>query len=49
MLDNGFFGTLFDFDGDGKLNDLEKAADFGAFMNLVQEDEKEEGENEDEA
>ena len=26
MFDKGFFGGLFDFDGDGKLDSLEKAA-----------------------
>ena len=40
MFDKGFFGGLFDFNGDGKLDTLEKAADFAAFMNLVDSDKK---------
>ena len=34
MFDKGFFGGLFDFNGYGKLDTLEKAADFSVFMNL---------------
>lgn len=33
--DKGFFGGLFDFDGDGKLDSLERAADFAAFVELM--------------
>ena len=40
MFDKGFFGGLFDFNGDGKLDTLEKAADFSAFINLVESDKK---------
>ena len=40
MFDEGFFGGLFDFDGDGKLDTFEKAADFSAFINLVDSDKK---------
>ena len=40
MFDKGFFGGLFDFNGDGKLDTLEKAADFSAFINLVDSDKK---------
>ncbi len=29
------FGVLFDFNGDGKFDAFEKAAEFGAFMNMV--------------
>ena len=47
MLDNGFFGNLFDFDGDGKLNAFEKAADLGAFVQMVEEAENEEKEEND--
>ena len=47
MLDNGFFGNLFDFDGDGKLNAFEKAADLGAFVQMVEESEKERKEEND--
>ena len=44
MFDNGFFGGLFDFDGDGKLNAFEKAADLGAFVHIIEESEKEDKE-----
>lgn len=33
--DKGFFGGIFDFNNDGKLDALERAADFGMFMNMV--------------
>jgi len=33
--DKGFFGGIFDFNNDGKLEGLERAADFGMFMNMV--------------
>ena len=32
----GIFGDLFDFDGDGKLDSFEKAAEFGMFMDMVE-------------
>ena len=32
----GMFGDLFDFDGDGKLDSFEKAAEFGMFMDMVE-------------
>lgn len=35
MFDKGFFGNLFDFNYDGKLDTFERAADFGAFMQLI--------------
>ena len=31
----GLFGNLFDFNGDGKLDSFEKAAEFGMFMQMV--------------
>lgn len=40
MFDNGLFGGLFDFDGDGKLDSFEKAAEFATFMELISESEK---------
>lgn len=46
MFDKGFFGGLFDFNGDGKLDSFEKAADFATFVNLISDD-KEETEAED--
>ena len=42
MFDKGFFGGMFDFNGDGKLDGFESAADHMAFMNMVSESEKEE-------
>ncbi len=38
----GLFGNLFDFNGDGKLDAFEKAAEFGAFMNMVDSCQKDE-------
>ena len=32
----GIFGDLFDFNGDGKLDFFEKAAEFGMFMQMVE-------------
>ena len=40
MFDNGLFGGMFDFNNDGKLDSLEKAAEFSFFMNMVSEIEK---------
>ena len=37
---NGFFGDLFDFDHDGRLDDFERAADFTMFTSMMEEDEK---------
>ena len=33
--DKGFFGGIFDFNNDGKLDGLERATDFGMFMNMI--------------
>ena len=44
MFDKGFFGRLFDFDGDGKLDAFEKAADFGMFVKMREDVEKEDEE-----
>ena len=38
MFERGFFGKLFDFDGDGKMNAFEMAADFALFNELKNED-----------
>ena len=40
MFDKGFFGGLFDFNGDGKLDTLESGVDFAMFMNLVEGNKK---------
>ncbi len=37
----GIFGDLFDFNGDGKLDCVEQAADFLAFERLINEDKDE--------
>ena len=47
MFDKGFFGGLFDFNGDGKLDTFEKTADFSAFINLVESDKKSDEADED--
>ena len=47
MLDKGFFGVLFDFDGDGKLDTIEKAADFGLFCQMMEDIENENDEDDD--
>ena len=38
MFAGGFFGKLFDLDGDGKLNAFEMAADYALFNELMNED-----------
>ena len=47
MFGKGFFGGLFDFNNDGKLDSFERAADLFAFVNMVSESEKEESEDDD--
>ena len=42
MFDKGFFGGLFDFDGDGKLDTFERAADLGLFVKMMEDDEENE-------
>ena len=44
MFDKGFFGNLFDFNRDGKLDSFERAADFAAFASLVSENDDNEEE-----
>ena len=41
-MGNGFFGGLFDFDGDGELNSFEQAMDFQAFAETMDAKRKEE-------
>ena len=36
----GLFGYLFDFNGDGRLDSLESAVEFNAFMNLIESEEE---------
>lgn len=38
MFEGGFFGKLFDLDGDGKLNAFEMAADYALFNEIRKED-----------
>ena len=40
MLGNGLFGRAFDFDGNGKLEGFERAADFALFMQMMEEEER---------
>ena len=40
MGDKGFFMGLFDFDGDGELNSLERALDYTTFVMMTKEDEE---------
>ena len=37
---NGFFGNLFDFNHDGKLDGFERTADFVAFTSLMEDEEE---------
>lgn len=38
-MDLGFFGLAFDFDRDGHLDALERAADFSMFMGIMEDNE----------
>lgn len=42
MFDKGFFGDLFDFNNDGKLDMFEQAADFAAFQQMIKQADLEE-------
>ena len=46
MFDKGFFGGLFDLDGDGQLDGMERALDFAAFVQLMEENDSQEKEDE---
>ena len=39
MFEDGLFGGMFDFNNDGELDAVERATEFGAFMDLVGVDE----------
>lgn len=45
MIIDGIFGDLFDFDGNGKLDDFEKSVEFAMFMTAVENQEKESDED----
>lgn len=42
MFEKGFFGDLFDFNNDGKLDMFEQAADFAAFQQMIKQADLEE-------
>ena len=42
MFEKGFFGDLFDFNNDGKLDMFEQAADFAAFQQMINQADLEE-------
>lgn len=42
----GVFGNLFDFNKDGKLDAFEEAAEFGAFMQIIESEENDEDDEE---
>ena len=44
----GLFGDLFDFNGDGRLDLLEQATEFTAFMNLLDSEKEDNEDNTDE-
>ena len=44
---NGIFGDIFDFDGDGKLNIIEQAAELAFIATIIEEEEIDEGEETD--
>ena len=44
---NGIFGDIFDFDGDGKLDIIEQAAELAFIANIIEEEEIDEGEETD--
>ena len=47
-MTGGFFGKIFDFDGDGKLNPMERAMDFMAFNEMTKEEDDSYEEEDDE-
>lgn len=44
---SGFFGNMFDFNGDGQLDGFEQAADLGFFAYIMEEEEKRNREDDD--
>ena len=40
MFNKGLFGDMFDFNHDGNLDSFERAAEFGAFMQMIDDSEK---------
>ena len=39
---NGIFGDIFDFDGDGKLDCIEQAAELAFIANIIEDEETDE-------
>lgn len=46
MFGKGIFNGLFDLDGDGKLDNMERALDLAAFIELVEKDNKDNNQDE---
>lgn len=44
---NGIFGDIFDFDGDGKLNIIEQAAELAFIANIIEDEETDEDDEDD--
>ena len=47
MFDKGFFGGLFDFNDDGKLDSFEKSMDFAMFCKVMEAENEEESDDDD--
>ena len=47
MWEKGLFNGLFDLNRDGKLDSLERALEFGFFVELMESDKKDNEENDD--
>lgn len=43
---NGIFGDIFDFDGDGKLNIIEQAAELAFIANIIEDEETDDDDDE---
>lgn len=43
---NGIFGDTFDFDGDGKLNIIEQAAELAFIANIIEDEETDDDDDE---
>ena len=46
-MEKGFFGSMFDFNNDGKLDAVERSIDFAAFVDLMESDSESEEYDED--
>ena len=43
---NGIFGDIFDFDGDGKLDIIEQAAELAFIVNIIEDEETDDDDDE---